>query len=117
VNPEIITTGVPTTQLSHESPLERPMKKSACFSKRARSCSDLSPVSSVRDGIPDQPLTVRRSLIDADDAISRLLDERYNVPPPNRIVPILAPCGALHCDANVWVRDRARLVEIIGNIK
>ena len=89
------------------------MKKSACFSQRARSCSDLSPVSSsapLGDVIPDQPLTVRRPLVDADDAISRLLEERYDLPPPNRIVPILALRGALHCDANVRVRDRARLV-------
>jgi len=40
--------------------------------------------------IPDQPLTVRRPLVDADDAISRLLEERYDLPTPNRIGEIVA---------------------------
>jgi hypothetical protein len=44
VTPLIITTGVRIDQASHDSPLESPMKNSACLSQGARSISGWSPV-------------------------------------------------------------------------
>ena len=46
VNPEIITTGHLAHQASHDTPDDKPMKKSQSFRRSIRSCNGLLPVSS-----------------------------------------------------------------------
>ena len=105
VKPEIITTVVPTAQASYDNPLERQMKNSAWSSShRARSTSDLSPVSpSASSGIwvHHEPLAVGPLEVDAEHAIARLLEKAYDLPPARGIVPAFGLQRVLHRDADV----------------
>ena len=113
VKPLIITTGVPAAQASQDRPLDSPTKKSACLSQRARSSK--RPVAglvlgAVRDVVPDEPGAVHRLLVDADDAIAGLLQEADDLAPAGRVVPVFALRRALHCDADIGLGDRPRVV-------
>ncbi len=65
---------------------------------------------SVRDMIPQQAVTVGRLLIDTDDPVTCLLEERDDRSPAFRIVPVLALRRALHGNANIGIRNRPAIV-------
>src|SRR5262249_27083385 len=67
-------------------------------------------VRAMRNVIPDQAVSVRRLLIDADDPIAGLLQERDDLAPAMRVVPVFALRRALHRDADVRLRHRTALV-------
>src|SRR6202043_1044512 len=64
----------------------------------------------MRDVIPDQVATMNRLLVDADDPITGLFQERDDRAPAFGVVPILALGGALDRDADVGFDDRSRII-------
>src|SRR5262249_21521866 len=75
---------------------------SGTFLQRAVTCLVLGLVGHV---VPDESPTVRRLLIDADDAIARFFEETHHLAPTGRIVPVFALPRALHPNTDVGLGD------------
>jgi|ERR1700730_3778588 hypothetical protein len=71
---------------------------------RARSTSDLSPVSPSASSdiwVHHEPLAVGPLEVDAEHAIARLLEKAYDLPPARGIVPAFGLQRVLHRDADI----------------
>src|SRR5260221_2624502 len=94
------TTGKPNKEIGMFEPpralLQRPI-----------TCFVLGPVGNV---VPNQSNPMGRLLVDADHAVSGLLQEGDDLGPATRIVPILALSRALYCDTYVRFRDGSRII-------
>src|ERR1700752_4310425 len=77
------------------------------FGKRLLAGEILAAVGQV---IPYDAVTVRRFLIDADHAVATLLEKLHDLAPAGGVVPVLALRGALGCDADVLLGNRAARV-------
>src|SRR5262249_19846466 len=64
----------------------------------------------VGDVVPDEPAAVYRLLVDADHAITRLLEEGHDLVPAHRVIPVFGLGRALHPDADIGLGDRSALV-------
>src|ERR1700683_1947324 len=65
----------------------------------------------LRQVMPNQACPMDSSLVDADNAITRLLQESDDVVPTSGVVPVFALRRALHCDADIRLSDRSTVVD------